>query len=601
MNHILKSALLKSSIAIACLSASSVYAQEIEEIIVTAKGNQTIDESLFTTHLFTEADIEAAQVKDIPALLQRISGISITESGGRGSATSVFIRGASNSQIIVLIDGVRVGSATLGAAALNSYPIEAIERIEVIKGPFSGIYGADAAGGVIQLFTKKSHEGIGTVSVSFGSNDLDEQSISFGAGNERNSFHIAAQRERTNGIDRTSITTDGNDDIDAFEEEAISFGGKLSFSDHVTASLNILATKNTVQFDNTFGVDSGFETDNETFSSALNITAQLSPSLKWTTTFGYNEDESVTDAFFSDITTDREAFGTELEFAASKNVYLTFGLDYFDESIDTLTAFPETERDNKAAYFQVATQDLPVNFTGSLRYDDNSAYGSETNGSAALSVNLNKNIRLVGSYGTSFIAPSFNQLFFPFFGNPDILPEESESYELSLLGNVGITNWRISAYRTDVDNLIGFDLTTFLAGNTNEATLEGLELELNSQLSGWDIAINIDLLSATDETSNTELNDRAERSLSVSANRDFGKLNIGLDFRGESRRFDGDTQLGGYGLFDISAVYKVSDSFSISGNLDNIFDKDYTVNLVNATERFNTEGRQAKVTFKYAF
>ena len=168
MNHILKSALVKSSIAIACLSASAAYAQEIEEIIVTAKGNQTLDESLFTTHVFNETDIQAAQVKDIPALLDTLPGISITNNGGRGTNTSVFIRGTASGQSIVLVDGVRVGSATLGSAALNSYPIEAIERIEVIKGPFSGIYGADATGGVIQIFTKKGDaDNNGVVSVSY--------------------------------------------------------------------------------------------------------------------------------------------------------------------------------------------------------------------------------------------------------------------------------------------------------------------------------------------------------------------------------------------------------------------------------------------------
>ena len=146
MNHILKSTLLKSSIALACIASTSVYAQSAnnsidDEIVVTAKGNQTVDESLFTTHVFTELDIESAQVEDVPAFLDRVAGISVIDNGGRGSNTSVFVRGASSDQTLVLVDGIRVGSSTNGAAALNSYPIEAIERIEVLKGPFAGIYG----------------------------------------------------------------------------------------------------------------------------------------------------------------------------------------------------------------------------------------------------------------------------------------------------------------------------------------------------------------------------------------------------------------------------------------------------------------------------
>ena len=151
---------IQSNIAIACLGASLgisnlAFSQDKEEIVITAKGEQTLQNVLPTSHVFTQDDIDLAQIKDIPALLESIPGVSLTDSGGRGSATGVFLRGTSGSQTIVLIDGVRVGSATLGSAALNSFPVEAIERIEVIKGPFSGIYGADAVGGVIQLFTKK--------------------------------------------------------------------------------------------------------------------------------------------------------------------------------------------------------------------------------------------------------------------------------------------------------------------------------------------------------------------------------------------------------------------------------------------------------------
>jgi vitamin B12 transporter len=184
---------IKTSIALACIASSSVaLSQDIEEVVVTAKNNQTLEDVLQTIHVFDLNDIEASQAQTIPALIDQIPGISFRDSGGRGSATGVFLRGASSSQTIVLIDGVRVGSATLGAAALNSYPIEAIERIEILKGPFSGVYGADAVGGVIQLFTKKGGEGMGSVRASVGSDSLEEFDVSFNAGDQRNSFHLSA-------------------------------------------------------------------------------------------------------------------------------------------------------------------------------------------------------------------------------------------------------------------------------------------------------------------------------------------------------------------------------------------------------------------------
>jgi len=603
--------LLKSSLTIACIlsTTNAALAQTTDELVVSAKGGQTLQNVLPTSHIFNLSDIEAAQVKDIPALLDSIPGVSVVDSGGRGSVTSVFLRGTTGAQTIVLIDGVRVGSATLGSAALNAFPVEAIERIEVIKGPFSGIYGADAVGGVIQLFTKKNGDGLGSATVTVGNDALTETSLSFNGGDQGNSFFVSVYREDGDGIDRTTILTDNNDDEDGFEETAVSFGGKATLSDSVVANLNILYSDNTTEFDSTFDAnpalesdDSVAETDTKTLSTALNITAQINDNLSWSTTLGLNEDESVTDFFFSDITTERNSIGSELAVEFGDSNLFTVGVEYFDEEVETLSDFPETERDNKAAYAQLQTSVGAVGFVGSVRYDDNSAYGTDTNISVALEYNFNESIRSVASYGTAFAAPSFNQLYFPFFGNPNVQPEESDSYELSLLGNHGSFDWRVSAYKTDVSNLIGFDLSTFLAGNIAEAEFEGLEFEITAQLSDWNISAGIDLLSAEDAISGQQLDNRAEQTVRLSASRDFGQFDIRFDVKGENDRVDANgTDLSSYALFDVSGSYRINEHWSISANIDNLFDRNYTVNLVNATERFNTEGTQAKLTVKYNF
>lgn len=599
---------LNTAIALACaVSAPTVWAQSpninIDEIVVTAKGDQTISEILNTTHIFTEQDIATAQVKSIPALLERIAGISVSDSGGRGSATGVFVRGISSSQTIVLIDGVRVGSATLGAAALNSYPIEAISRIEVLKGPFSGIYGADAVGGVIQLFTKKGSNAEKAITVSAGSDGLGETSIALGFGNDQNSLHISAQHEETDGIDRTTILTGGNQDEDAYEETAFSLGGKLTLGDNTTALLNILATDNTVEFDNLFGNGEGNQTENETLSTALNITHTFSDFLSWSTTIGFNEDEAnTTSSFPSSFKTNRDSLGTEVTYKASDTTLITTGVDYYEEDITSSNDFPITNRDNKAIFAQLQTGAGGFDLVASVRKDDNSAYGDETNGSIAVGYRFNDSIRATASYGTAFVAPSFNFLYFPFFGNPDILPEESENVELSLLGNHGVTTWRVSAYQTDVENLFSFNPSTFLAANVGEAEFKGIEAEINTVLYDWKIGVQADILDAVNKESGDQLDDRAERSLNINASRTFGSLLMEFDIRSETGRVDrGGTKVAGFGLFDVSALYKINDHVSLSANIDNVFDKDYTVNLATSTDRFNTEGRQAKVTLRYAF
>lgn len=584
-------------------AVSSAADQEVPEIVVTAKGNRSLAETLPTVHVITLQDIELAQVRDIPELLDSIAGVSVRDSGGRGSATSVFVRGTANSQIIVLIDGVRVGSASLGAAALNSYPIDAIARVEIVKGPLSGIYGADAAGGVIQLFTKKGGQGLGVATASIGSDSLTEYGLSFSGGNEKNSFHISAQAEETDGIDSTSIITGGNEDLDGFEETAFSLGAKVTLTDSTIANLSVLYSDASVDFDNTFGADTGFVTDNQTLSTALNITSRISETAAWSTTLGINEEEAdTTSSFPSTFKTDRNSLGTEIQLDLSGTNTLTFGADYYEEELTSSTTFPITERDNTGVFGLFQSTAGNVGFVGSLRYDDNSAYGSDTNGSLALSYDFMGETRAVLSYGTAFAAPSFNFLYFPFFGNPDILPEESESVEFSLLGSNTAFDWRVSLYQNDIENLFSFDPATFLAANVGEAEIKGVEVELNTSVLDWNVALNIDFLSAQDKDSGLELDDRAEKTLALVGSRRFGDLDLRFDIKLEDGRFDNrGTELDNYALFDISARYQFNEKLSLAANVDNVFDKDFTVNLIGASDRYNTEGRQAKLTLRYSF
>lgn len=576
---------------------------DVPEIVVTAKGNRTLAEILPTVHVITLEDIELAQVRDIPELLDSIAGVSVRDSGGRGSVTSVFVRGTSNSQIIVLVDGVRVGSASLGAAALNSYPIDAIARVEVVKGPLSGIYGADAAGGVIQLFTKKGGQGLGVATATVGSNSLTEYGLSFSGGNQQNSFHVSAQAEETDGIDATSIVAGGNDDRDGFEETAFSLGAKVTLSDLTVANLSVLYSDASVEFDNTFGSDTGFITDNKTLSTALNITSRIAETISWSTTLGINEEETdTTSSFPSLFKTDRNSLGTEIQLDLNADAVLTFGADYYEEELTSSTVFPTTERDNTGVFGLFQSTAGKLGFVGSIRYDDNSAYGSDTNGSLALSYDFAGDTRAVLSYGTAFAAPSFNFLYFPFFGNPDILPEESESVEFSLVGSNKAFDWRVSLYQNDFVNLFSFDPATFLAANIGEAQIKGVEVELTTAVLDWDIALNLDMLSAQDKDSGLELDDRAEKTLALTGARRFGDLDLRFDIKLEDGRFDNrGTELDNYALFDISARYQFNEKLSLAANVDNVFDKDYTVNLIGANDRYNTEGRQAKLTLRYNF
>jgi len=576
-----------------------------DEIIVTAtKGMQSLKATLPTAHVINSIDIERMQPRDLPSLLGRVSGVSFRDSGGRGSTSGVFIRGAASSQIIVLIDGVRSASATTGATALENIPVESIERIEIVKGPLSGLYGADAMGGVIQVFTKRGQtSGVaGSARANYGTHRTQDYGISVSGGNDNVQFYGSVSKEDTAGIDRTDLSSAGNGDRDGFEEHSGSLSLSAQFNERLSAQLNYLKSDSRSDFDNVYGTDTGRYSDSTVENVSSKVLFNPSDVVSLSVDLGYFSDHLVTPAFSSDIQTRRRSIALQGDVRLSGASVVTFGADYYDDDVTTLSAFAETERDNEGYFVQWQGRVGHASVVTSLRYDDNEAYGDDTNGSFSLGYPLSGSVQLVASYGTAFKAPTFNDLFFPGYGNPNVLPEESETFELALKGYMDDVDWRLSLYRSNVDDLIGYDFSTFTAGNTKNATLEGVELALQTTLWGWNVSSNLDYLEARDADSNEYLDDRAVWTANLSAGRGFGNLYVSVDAKAEHGRHDrSGSDVGGFAVWGLSAVYDVAENVKVSARVDNLFDKNYTLNLATSNVSYETEGTVAKFGVEYTF
>jgi vitamin B12 transporter len=589
----------------AVLSVAVLAAEYEDEVLVTATRQPlALKDALPSSQVFTQDDIERLQPKDLPSLLGRMSGVSYRASGGRGSVSGVFIRGASTSQSIILVDGVRTSSATIGATALEGIPLESIERIELVKGPLSGLYGADAIGGVIQIFTKQGKQQRLTpeIHASYRTDDTQEYSIEAGAGNERGRVHATFAFENSQGIDHTSIKTEGNADRDGFDEFALNVSASYRILDELNAQVNFLRTDAYSEFDNLFGDGTGFDADTQVETNALKLT--YTPSEKLRLSFGASHfvDEAVTPAFFSDITTRRTTYNLQIDYQVHDKHSITLGAEYYDDKVDTLDNFVETSRDNIGGFFLWQRRYGKLSAVGSVRYDDNEAYGDETNGSVALKYDVFESLAAVVSYGTAFRAPSFNELFFPGFGNVNVRPEESESLEVSLKGNHRDVHWRISGYYTDVKDLIGFDFATFTANNTSEATLKGVEAEVSYSYADWFFSANMNYLNARDDRLDVFLDDRAEFTTNVDVGCKFGRLDLSMDLQAESGRHDrSGTEIDGFVVLGTGINYRFSERFRIAARLDNIFDEDYTLNLATARDVFRTYGRTGLISLHAAY
>jgi len=311
--------------------------------------------------------------------------------------------------------------------------------------------------------------------------------------------------------------------------------------------------------------------------------------------------------FGSDITTERLSFGVNASLLYTDSVTFVAGADYYDDEVETLSNFPESNRDNLGVYAQGIYNDGRFSTIASLRYDDNQAYGTDTTGTLAIGYELTDSLEAVFSYGTSFRAPSFNELYFPGFGNPDVQPEEAESMEVSLKYSHSDFDARLSVYDTDVDNLIAFDIVSFdpfigFANNIQEASLQGVELQFGVEINDWYLNANIDYLDAINETTASRLTDRARVTANVSAQTQIGAYSLLVDWQAETGRVDGGNDIGGFGILGISVDYRMNKNLSFSVRADNLFDQNYVLNLAGGpTNPYRVEGRVAKASVKYSF
>jgi vitamin B12 transporter len=279
---------------------------------------------------------------------------------------------------------------------------------------------------------------------------------------------------------------------------------------------------------------------------------------------------------------------------------VTLGVDVLRDEIDSSDDFDVDERETTGVFAQHQWTGARWNTQANLRHEsfddgfDNpnpggEKFDDETTGSVAAGYRIRDDLRVFGSLGTAFRAPTFNELFFPGFGNPDLDPEQSESLEIGLRGDAGNVNWEVTAYRTEIDDLIAFDLATFAPQNINEAEIQGLEIGIDGQWQDWVTSLNADFKSAKDRDTGNELPRRSERGFNASLSRQVGTWTIGADVAYEGPRFDdlgNTTPLSSYTLVDLRARWSFAPDWQASFKVENIGDVDHTL-----VDTYKTDGR----------
>ena len=588
--------------------STGIHAAKTPEVVVTGTQHPvSIDSLPAATTVYTRDQIENMQYQALPELLNQSIGLDIVQNGGPGKATSLFIRGSEADHVLVLVDGIRVGSATLGTTAFQLIPIYQIERIEILRGPQSSIYGSEAIGGVLQIFTRKG-SGPTNYGAAVAGGTFNTVQAGANINGESNGTHysLAASHDKTDGFDARQPVPgpfgfDQPDD-DGHENTAVQVrvGHETQSGSEFEAFL--LRAQGETEF------DGSFEDRNEFVQQVVAASAKFSPTDIWETTLriGESRDDSNNfspdGAFSSRFDTKRKQAYWINNVELGPSGMLTLGTDYLDDTVDSTSEFTETSRDNVGVYGQYLADYGSNQVTLSIRNDDNEAFGSKTTGGIGWGHRWRNSTRLYLRAGNAFKAPTFNELYFPGFGNPDLDPETAVSYEAGVEGTPQWGRWALRLFRNEVDDLIVTEMDPatglFAPANVDEAQIDGIEVELTALLAGWNTSVALTLLDPVNKTTGAQLPRRAKESLSINTSRRFNKFVFGGRILAKGDRFDdalNSIPIDSYVVVDLLADYLINENFILKAKIGNLFDEDY-----EEVSGFNTAGRNFLLTLSYS-
>ncbi|KAF3996781.1 TonB-dependent receptor [Glaciimonas immobilis] len=591
--------------------------EALDPVLVTAtRTPQKAGDVLSDNVTISAQQIAQSGQTSLVELLQKQRGIEISTYGGPGTTASVFMRGAANNQNVVLIDGVRVGSSTTGGATWSSIPLSQIDHIEIVYGPLSSFYGADAIGGVIQIFTRK---GAGTSRFnasagygSYGTRTMDASVSGSTEGDHRFSYAIAAAHESADGFSATkpnpSPYSAYDPDKDGYKKDSTSgqFGIVLAKGQEV--GVTFLQSRLNAQFDNGPGFDA--RTIQKLTDVAVYAKNQIVPwwtsKLQLSQTTDKSTNISSDQSYgYSEITTTQNNYSWQNDLLLGPDVLQLLFERRVEEVAATGLSGDRTTNSAAASYQLKRGAHLA---TISIRNDNSAQFGDHVTGSLGYGYRLSKDWRANASYGTSFRAPTFNELYYPGYGIATNKPEKGKNAELGLVYDDGTSQLNVSYYRNKITDLIiststcPIDPAAYPYGcayNVDKATLEGVSVGASRLLGDWALRASMDLQNPRDDTTGKLLPRRARQHATVALDYGSGATKAGVELVTSGKRYDdtdNQTVLGGYSVVNLYASYDLTGNWALFGRWNNVFNKDYEL-----ARYYATAGSNLFVGVRYGF
>ncbi len=602
------------ALAAASLAHTVAAAQEarLAETVVTASRTETrLDETLADVRVITREQIEAiGPGRSVAEVLQRLAGVQLSSNGGRGHLQNVFLRGAGSSHTLLLVDGVRYGSATTAAPALANLPLELIERIEVVKGPASALYGSEAVGGVIQVFTKRGQGAgkpfLGNAEVTLG--DYGHKSGAVGLRGEQNGFDYQLNLSRVveHGISATNANDGGYDpDRDAFDQTAAQVAVGYAFNADWRVQAQWMQSRGTVFLDS----GPGSHDDLRTEVGRVQLQGQVLPRWRSTVSVGESTDKQIgLKQAWGDyhFTTRQTEYKWDNTIATPLGVVLA-GVERLEQKVDTSNHYAVNKRTVDAVFAGLNGSVGRHSWQANVRNDDNSQFGDFTTYGLSYGLELVQGLRAYAAHGKSMRAPSFNDLYYvsawgpQYNGNPNLQPEKGKNNEIGLQWSQGPHSAKLLRFDNKIQNLIASS-STGMANVAGTTRLKGWTVEYGFAYQGWAVAVVYDYLNARQADGQTPAR-RAKHQASLNVDKQLGAWRLGTSLLHVGSRKDTDFKpwpavpvtLPAYTTADVYAEYQFTPEWSLQARIANLGNVRY-----ETAYGYNQLGRVGYLTLKWA-